>query len=83
MTMEHTTILSAEDLRSRCLELSVQATGHQFGDEHLMNLLDLGIDRPDLSDLLAELVDKGVDSTVELASDDDWELAFEEAVSSQ
>ena len=83
MTMDHTTLLSARELQSRCRELGEQATGHRFADQHLLDLLDLGIDRPDLSDLLAELVDKGVDRTVELDGDDDWERAFEEAVSSQ
>lgn len=83
MTMEHTTLLTARELRSRCIAMGERAVGVVLPDQHLLDLLDLGIDRPDLSDLLAQWIDKGVDAQVELAGDDDWELAFEEAVSSQ
>ena len=81
--MHHTTALYASELRTRCIALGVQATGHELQDQHLIDILDLGIDRPDLSDLLAEFVDRDVDGQVDLEQNDAWEDEFLDAISAQ
>lgn len=83
MTIHHTTMLSASELYARCQQLGIELVGCELPVSHLLDVLDLGIDRLDLSDLLSEYVDRGVDGEVELEVDDDWEEAFMEAVSAQ
>ena len=82
MLTSHQSTMTASQLHARCVELGRLATGHQLADHHLLDILDLGIDRTDLADHLAEYIDHGVDATIEVG-DDDWEGAFVDSISAQ
>ena len=58
------------------------ATGLPRADHHLLDILNLGIDRTDLAAHLAEYIDHGVDATIEMG-DDDWEGAFVDSISTR
>lgn len=81
MRMSHTTVLSARVLQERCHAIARQLTGNEPDDEYFLDVFDLGIDREDLSGLLANLIDHGIDDELELSPDDDWEGAFTDAIS--